>query len=185
MSPGNRSGVNCTRRSPHVERCRPGPGRAASCPRPARPPAARGRAQQRDEQAGHRGVLADHGLGHLAADGGQSLPRITRRAGGLGAFGLGHGRASGSSAARSLASVIRSWSVRGAGAALRQQGGHLVERAADVPRHVAHQGRLVGDHGRQVQREARDVRSGASQGLGRVGAVARLADNEFLRSHLA
>ena len=68
MSPGIRSGVNCTRLLPHRQRRRerahqrvlatPGTPSSSTCPP----------VTQRDQQAGHGGVLADHRLGHLEAD---------------------------------------------------------------------------------------------------------------------
>ena len=71
MSPGIRSGVNCTRRvctdsaaaRLRTSRVLATPGHALHQHVPA--------AQQRDQQAGHRGVLADDGLGHLGANGAQ------------------------------------------------------------------------------------------------------------------
>ena len=73
MSPGIRSGVNCTRRVSHRERA----GEAAHEQRLGDAGHALHQhvaaAEQRDEQPGDRGVLADDGLGHLGAYGGQPL----------------------------------------------------------------------------------------------------------------
>ena len=112
MSPGIRSGVNCTRlvstaSAAASERtssvlATPGTPSISTCPPD----------EQRDEQPGDGGVLADHGLGDLGAD------PVQRLAGGLGCHAqLGHGWCT------SLSSAARSLGQSGQGGVVRHRPG--------------------------------------------------------------
>ena len=173
MSPGIRSGVNCTRlvrtesaaARLRTSRVLATPGNALHQHVPA--------AEQRDQQAGHRGVLADDGLGHLGAHGSQTGACLVarQRAGRGSGLGVGHAwdtSLSSSSSRRARSARSRSW----AGGAHRVGAGRRPRRrGARCARRRRRRARRVGVVG-QAQALGQPGPGGGSQGLGGVAAVA-------------
>ena len=136
-------------------------------------------AEQRDQQAGHRGVLADDGLGHLGPDGGETRAAPRRRVRRLGAarrsVGVAHAwdtSLSSSSSRRARSARSRSWA-----------GGAASGRAGRRPRR-RRSGRCGGHGGRehvglgvggQPQPLGHPRPGGRAQRLGGVPAVAGAA----------
>ena len=175
MSPGIRSGVNCTRRvctdSARREAAhQQGLGDARHALHQHVPAA-----EQRDEQAGHRGVLADDGLGRPRRG---RRPAARARVARLGSavLGLVSSVMCGVPLCRArepvVARAIRSWSVAVGARVGAEQGVDLVDRrgrrAAATSRTSASRSARRGRRSRSASR----ARAARAQRLGGVAAVA-------------
>ena len=134
MSPGIRSGVNCTR-GVHRQRAERRSRTSSVLAVPGTPSISTcAAAQQRNEQPGDRGVLADHGLGDLGAHG-----RRAARGGPMSPDIRSHSCTAylWSSSASCLARVIKVSVAGRYGARRAEQRRHLVRTTAGATGHLA------------------------------------------------